>query len=77
MKKNFPKPLDKWSHLCYNTDTKEMEVFIMDAELIWWIGAAVVALLFVCAVPFIDNYLKYKDTEKMFNRDWQNPYSVL
>jgi hypothetical protein len=46
-----------------------MEVFIMDAELIWWIAVAVVALLFVCAVPFIDNYLKYKDTEKMFNRD--------
>lgn len=40
----------------------------MDAELIGWIVLAAAGLLFLCAVPFIDNYLKYKDIERMFEK---------
>ena len=36
---------------------------ITDAELGFW---CVVGVLCVCAMPFINNYIEYKETEKMF-----------
>lgn len=43
----------------------------MDTELIFWLVCGVLALLFFLAIPFIDNYMKNKDTERMFaNRNY-------
>jgi hypothetical protein len=38
-----------------------------NAELIFWAVAAVIAVLFICALPFISNYLDNKDVERMFS----------
>ena len=39
---------------------------ITDAEFYFWIVAGVLGILFVCALPFINNYLSYKETQRMF-----------
>ena len=36
------------------------------AELIFWSVCAVLAILFLVAIPFISNCLENKDTERMF-----------
>lgn len=41
---------------------------VTDAELIFWCVAGALCVLFVCALPFINNYIEYKETERMFNR---------
>lgn len=41
---------------------------ITDAELCFWCVCGVLAILFVCAMPFINNYLEYKRVEKMFDK---------
>ena len=38
------------------------------AELIFWAVCAVLAILFLVAIPFISNCLENKDTERMFAR---------
>ena len=37
-----------------------------NAELIFWVVALVIAVLCVCAIPFISNYLDNKDVKRMF-----------
>jgi hypothetical protein len=39
---------------------------VTDAEFYFWIVCGVLCVLFLCALPFIDNYLKYKETQRMF-----------
>ena len=39
---------------------------VTDAELIFWCVVGVLCVLFACALPFINNYLEYKNTERMF-----------
>lgn len=39
---------------------------VTDAELIFWCVVGVFGVLFVCALPFINNYIEYKKIEKMF-----------
>lgn len=46
----------------------------MDAELIFWLVCGGLALLFVLAIPFIDNHLKNKDTERMFTHYKRTEY---
>jgi hypothetical protein len=41
---------------------------VTDAELIWWIVVGILCVLFVLALPLINNYYEYKETERMFNR---------
>lgn len=41
---------------------------VTDAELIWWITVGILCVLFVLALPLINNYYEYKETERMFNR---------
>ena len=41
---------------------------ITDAELTWWIVVGILCVLFVLALPLINNYYEYKETERMFNR---------
>lgn len=38
----------------------------MDAELIFWCVCGVLCVLFVCALPFINNYVENKRVERMF-----------
>lgn len=37
-----------------------------NAELIFWVVALVIAVLSVCAIPCISNYLDNKDVKRMF-----------
>lgn len=39
-----------------------------DAELVWWLVAGVMGVLFACAIPMIINYFEYKETERRFAR---------
>jgi hypothetical protein len=39
---------------------------ITDAEFYFWIVCGVLCILFLCALPFINNYLQYKETQRMF-----------
>lgn len=39
---------------------------ITDAEFAFWCVMGVLCVLFVCAMPFINNYIAYKEAEKMF-----------
>ena len=39
---------------------------VTNAELVFWCVMGVMSMLFVCAIPFIGNYIEYKETEKMF-----------
>ena len=39
---------------------------VTDAELVFWWVVGALGVLFVCAVPFINNYIEYKETERMF-----------
>ena len=41
---------------------------ITDAEFAFWCVMGVLTVLFVCAMPVINNYIKYKENERMFNR---------
>ena len=42
---------------------------VTDAELIFWIVAGVLAMLFLfVGVPMINNYYENKDVERMFDR---------
>ena len=41
---------------------------VTDAELIWWIVVGILCVLFILALPLINNYYEYKETERMFNR---------
>lgn len=41
---------------------------VTDAELIWWIVVGILCVLFVLALPLINNYYEYKDVERMFDR---------
>ena len=41
---------------------------VTDAELVFWCVCGVLCVLFVIALPFINNYIEYKETERMFNR---------
>lgn len=41
---------------------------VTDAEFIWWIVVGILCVLFVLALPLINNYYEYKETERMFNR---------
>ena len=45
---------------------REVTTMVTDAELVFWCVVGVVCVLFVCAMPFINNYIAYKETEKMF-----------
>ena len=46
--------------------SKEVITMVTDAELVFWCVVGVLCVLFVCAMPFINNYIAYKETEKMF-----------
>ena len=39
-----------------------------DAELIWWVVAGIMCVLFACALPMIINYYEYKENERRFAR---------
>jgi len=39
---------------------------VTDAELIFWIVAGVLAILFFLAIPFIDNYMKNEEAKRVF-----------
>ena len=39
---------------------------ITDAEFYFWIVIGVLCALFVIALPFINNYLEYQETKRMF-----------
>jgi hypothetical protein len=39
---------------------------VADAELIFWCAVGALSVLIMCALPFINNYIEYKETEKMF-----------
>ena len=39
---------------------------VTDVELIFWCVVGALCVLFMCALPFINNYIEYKETEKMF-----------
>ena len=39
---------------------------VTDAELVFWCVVGVLCVLFMCAIPFINNYIAYKETERMF-----------
>ena len=46
--------------------SKEVITMVTDAELVFWCVVGVLCVLFVCAVPFINYYIEYKETVKMF-----------
>jgi hypothetical protein len=46
--------------------SKEVITMVTDAELIFWCVAGALCVLFMCAMPFISNYIEYKEAEKMF-----------
>ena len=46
--------------------SKEVITMVTDAELVFWCVVGVLCVLFVCAMPFINNYIEYKETERMF-----------
>ena len=39
---------------------------VTDAELVFWCVVGVMGVLLVCAMPFINNYIAYKETERIF-----------
>lgn len=39
---------------------------VTDAELAFWCVCGVLAVLFVIALPFINNYFEYQETKRMF-----------
>jgi hypothetical protein len=39
---------------------------VTDAELVFWCVVGALCVLLVCALPFINNYMEDKETEKMF-----------
>lgn len=39
---------------------------VTDAELTFWIVCGILCILAVCAIPFISNYLEYKETRRIF-----------
>lgn len=41
---------------------------ISDAEFYWWIVVGILCVLFVLALPLINNYCEYKETERMLGR---------
>lgn len=41
---------------------------ISNAEFYWWIVVGILCVLFVLALPLINNYYEHKETERTFNR---------
>lgn len=71
--KTFDPNLKKYltnNHPCaiIKVQSKEVITMVTDAELVFWCVMGVMCVLFVCALPFINNYIEYKETERMFNR---------
>ena len=40
---------------------------VTEAELVFWRVVGALCVLFMCALPLINSYIEYKETEKMFS----------
>ena len=39
---------------------------VTNAEFYFWVIGGALCALFLCALPFINNYLQYKEAKRMF-----------